>query len=128
MRRSILLNLTGAILLTGTLISQARAADVEKGRRLFMMKCGMCHTVDANGPKKMGPNLHGLVGRKAGSLAGYNYSSAMSSSAIVWSAATLDSYLENPHRDVPNDKMPFAGLPNKSDRDDLIAYLEQATR
>jgi cytochrome c2 len=51
----------------------------------------------------------------------------MRASGIVWGAQTLDVYLADPHKDIPGDKMPFPGLPNKADRDDLISYLEQAT-
>jgi cytochrome c len=103
-------------------------ADAQRGAGLFQSRCGICHTVEADGPNKMGPNLHGLFGRHAGSLPGYSYSPAMRAADIVWGAQTLDQYLTNPHLDVPNDKMPFAGLPNQADRDDIIAYLEQATQ
>jgi cytochrome c len=103
-------------------------ADTQRGAGLFQSRCGICHTVQEGGPTKLGPNLHGLFGRHAGSLPGYNYSPAMRASGIVWGAQTLDVYLTDPHKDIPGDKMPFPGLPNKADRDDLISYLEQATR
>jgi len=104
------------------------AADVQKGEGLFQAKCSICHSVQQGGPYKMGPNLHGLFGRQTGSLPGYNYSPAMRAAGIVWNAATLDTYLTDPHKDIPQDKMPFAGLPDKADRDDIISYLEQATQ
>jgi cytochrome c len=104
------------------------AADASRGTGLFQSRCGTCHTLQDGGPNKLGPNLHALFGRKAGSLPGYNYSPAMRAAGIVWNAQTLDAYITDPHKDIPGDKMPFAGLPNKADRDDLISYLEQATR
>lgn len=102
-------------------------ADTQRGAGLFQSRCSICHTVQEGGPTKLGPNLHGLFGRHAGSLPGYNYSPAMRASGFVWGAQTLDVYLTDPHKDIPGDKMPFPGLPNKADRDDLISYLEQAT-
>jgi cytochrome c2 len=103
-------------------------ADARHGQELFERDCQRCHTVQAGGPNEFGPHLHGLFGRQAGTVPGYNFSAAMRASGIVWSAQTLDAYLANPHQDIPGDKMPFAGLPTKADRDDLIGYLEQATR
>ena len=102
--------------------------DAQRGAGIFQGRCSVCHTVHAGGPNKLGPSLHGLFGRHAGTLPGYNYSAAMRASGVVWGAGTLDSYLANPHKDIPGDKMPFPGLPNKTDRDDVISYLEQATR
>jgi cytochrome c len=103
-------------------------ADTQRGAGLFQSRCGICHTVQEGGPNKVGPNLHGLFGRHAGSLPGYNFSPAMRASGVVWSSQTLDAYLNDPHKNIPGDKMPFPGLPNKADRDDLISYLEQATQ
>jgi cytochrome c len=108
-----------------------KVADVQHGEQIFQSRCSVCHTLQAGAPNKFGPNLHGLFGRHAGSLPGYNYSSAMRGAGamgLVWSAVTLDPYLENPHKAVPGDKMPFPGIPGEQDRQAVIAYLEQATR
>jgi cytochrome c len=103
-------------------------ADAQRGAGLFGSRCSICHTVQAGGPNKVGPNLHALFGRHAGTLPGYNYSPAMRGAAIVWGVQTLDEYIADPHKNIPGDKMPFPGLPNKADRDDLIGYLQQATQ
>ena len=109
-------------------ITLVSAANSQRGQALFRGKCSACHNLDEHGANKTGPNLHGLYGRKAGSLPGYAYSSAMRASSIIWNAEALDIYLTNPRQAVPNDKMAFGGLPNRADRDDLINYLERATQ
>lgn len=114
---------TAVLLVAGT----AGAADVEKGEKVFR-KCKACHTVEAGGKNKVGPNLHGLFGRKAGTAEGYNYSDAMKESGIVWDEDKLHTYLANPRGVVPKTKMTFAGLKKESDRDDIIAYLKEATK
>jgi cytochrome c len=102
--------------------------NAEKGALLFQRRCSMCHTTQEGGRDKIGPHLHGLFGRQAGSLPEYNYSADLRASRIVWNAQTLDEYLADPHRGRPGDKMPYPGLSSKTDRDDLITYLERATR
>jgi cytochrome c len=98
------------------------AADLEAGKIVFK-KCALCHTNEA-GKNKVGPSLFGVVGRKAGSLANYNYSDAMKNFNHTWDPKTLDVYLSDPHAEVPGTKMIFPGIKDKTDRGNLIAYLE----
>jgi nitrite reductase (NO-forming) len=95
--------------------------DAAAGRLVFR-KCQACHSIEA-GKNLLGPSLAGIIGRKAGTEAGYNYSPAMKSADIVWSPETLDKYLTDPAKLVPGNKMPFPGLKTDHDRSDVIAYL-----
>ncbi len=116
------LMLAGSVCLFG---ANARAAgDAAAGKILFTQKCGLCHSVE-QGKNKIGPSLYGVVGRKAGSLPGYTYSEAMKNANRTWDDATLDDYLTNPRQKIPGIKMIFAGLPEESQRQDVIAYLSE---
>jgi nitrite reductase (NO-forming) len=95
--------------------------DASAGRLVFR-KCQACHSIEP-GKNMLGPSLAGIIGRKAGTEAGYNYSPAMKSADIVWNAQTLDQYLDDPAKVVPGNKMPFPGLKTDHDRADVIAYL-----
>ncbi|AIB15672.1 cytochrome C (plasmid) [Azospirillum argentinense] len=101
----------------------AAAQDADAGAKVFN-QCKACHTIEAGGPNRVGPNLHGVVGRKAGAVETYKYSDAMKN-AGAWDEATLDAYLADPKSAVPGNKMAFAGVKNEQARKDLIAYLKK---
>lgn len=100
--------------------------DAAAGEKVFT-QCKTCHVIDP-GVNRIGPSLHGIIGRKAGEIAGFSYSSANKESGITWTPEKLYQYLEKPARVVPGTKMAFAGLPKGQDRADVIAYLTSATK
>ena len=106
----------------------ALAQSAESGERAFNLQCKACHTVEKGGPSPLGPNLFGVIGRKAGSAAGFAFSDAMKTSGITWDDASLADYLKDPKTKVPNGKMVFAGLKRPAQLADVIAYLKKATQ
>jgi cytochrome c len=109
-------------ILTATGSGSVTAADVEAGKTAFK-KCALCHTVEA-GKNKIGPSLFGVVGRKSATLDNFTYSEAMKKFDHTWDEETLDKYLADPREIVPGTKMIFPGIKDKTERDDVIAYLE----
>jgi len=104
--------------------AQQRAADTEAGQLLFNNSCRTCHTL-REGDNRLGPNLHRIVGRKAGSLADYGYSSALKGADLVWDKTTLDRFIANPDQVVPGNNMkPYGGLASAEDRATIIGFLE----
>jgi cytochrome c len=101
----------------------AAAADVEAGRTAFR-KCALCHTTEAGKSNKAGPSLFGVVGRKSASIEDFNYSEGMKKFDHTWDDQTLDLYLADPRATVPGTTMMFLGIKHKTERDDVIAYLE----
>lgn len=104
------------------IVSTAAAAP-NPGKALFM-RCTACHAESAKGPKKMGPHLGGIVGRKAAAVDGFRYSPAMKKSTVVWDRARLDAFLKRPSAVVPGTSMAFAGISDAKQRAALIDYLD----
>jgi cytochrome c len=96
--------------------------DAAAGQRIFG-QCRTCHVVEP-GVNRVGPSLHGIVGRTAGQVAGYSYSTANANSGVTWDEQTLFTYLENPRGFMPGTKMAFVGLRDPQQRADVIAYLK----
>ena len=117
----------GALLLA--LPTMASAQDAAAGQRVFN-QCRACHTVEQGGRNGVGPNLHGIFGRRAGSIEGFRYSAPMrakASEGLAWDEATLRAYITDPKVVVPAGTMSFPGLRNEQQLNDLMAYLRQAT-
>jgi cytochrome c len=102
----------------------AQAGDAARGKSVFAAQCAMCHTANKGGPPILGPNLYGVVGRKAGAVGGYNYSPAMKASSLTWSDSELATYLPAPRDTVPGTKMTYGGLKDPAKLADLVAYLD----
>jgi cytochrome c len=102
------------------LATPGQAADAEHGKALYKA-CAACHT---DKPGTIGPTLKGVVGRKAGALDDFRYSPAMKRSDLVWDEASLRDYISDPQGKVKGNRMPFAGIKQPTDADDIVAYLK----
>jgi cytochrome c len=108
----------------GGQVAAAGGGDADAGKRLFV-RCVACHSIANNGTHTVGPNLFGVVGRKAATVAGYEFKSKLKGSNKTWTDEELEEFLENPKPLVEGTAMQiFAGLPNEGDRNNLIAYLK----
>jgi cytochrome c len=103
----------------------AGAESAKAGPEAFNNNCRTCHSAK-EGDNRLGPSLHGIIGRKAGELSGYaNYSQSLKSSGITWDEASLDKFIANPETLVPNNNMkPFKGVTDPAVREKIIAYLK----
>jgi len=104
------------------LATSADAGDAAGGKTVFS-RCAICHSVQKGGANGLGPNLFGVVGRKAASLSNFAYSPALKKSGLAWTTDKLKIWVTSPAKMVPGTKMAFAGINNPKQADDVVAYL-----
>lgn len=121
-----MLRLLGLSVLMALAVLPARAAreESEEGKLAFNNACRTCHSFK-EGDNRLGPSLHGVVGRKAGSVAGFQFSPAMKDSGITWDKATLDKFIASPENVVHGNAMkPFGGIADATERTKIVDYLK----
>jgi cytochrome c len=119
-------SLASVLLLAVAAPPPAAGQDAAAGQRVFN-QCRACHTIDQGGRNLVGPNLHGVVGRRAGFVEGFRYSRPMQEKReqnFAWTEENLRAYIRNPRAVVPGGSMSYPGLRNEQQLNDLIAYLE----
>jgi cytochrome c len=125
--RTLILPFAGVLALSAHAFGQetvGRGAGPDDGQLVFNNACRTCHTLK-DGDNRLGPNLHKIIGRKAGSLSNYGYSSAMKGADLTWDKATLDRFIANPDQVVSGHNMkPYGGIASTEERAKIIAYLE----
>jgi cytochrome c len=121
-RRALTMLLAAAIAGLGAPTSQA--ADIAKGEAAYVRQCAICHTIDKGGDHRLGPNLFGIVGRRAGTAAGFKYTNAFRTIATFeWNEGLLGPWIALPAVMVPGTAMGvFPGVSDR-DKDDIVAYL-----
>ncbi|MGC1495344.1 MAG: c-type cytochrome [Sulfitobacter sp.] len=119
------LSLTLAACITAGGVSAEGLGDPENGAQIYK-QCKSCHQVGEGAKNRVGPQLNGIFGRKAGALEDFKYSKSMARAAddgLIWTQETLDAFVENPKALVSKTKMSFRGIKDETDRADLLAYL-----
>jgi cytochrome c len=116
--------LTVVIAMIATSTAASVAQDAEKGKTVFN-QCMICHSIGPGAQNKIGPELNGLDGRKAGTVANFSYSDANKNLGIVWNEASFKDYIKDPRAKVPGTKMVLAGVKNEQQVNDLWAYISQ---
>lgn len=120
-----MMRLTFATILTLALGGNAIAADPGATE---LQRCKICHSLENGGPNRVGPNLFGIFGKKAGTVPGFYYSTAMKQSDIVWNDETMATFLRDPRGAIPGNHMSFPGIEDEAKLGDLLARLKQATQ
>jgi cytochrome c len=110
----------GVFLVFALATSSAAAADAGHGKELYQT-CAACHS---ERPDALGPSLKGVVGRKSAALDDFRYSNPMKRANLVWDEANLRDYIKDPQAKVKGNRMPYGGLTDPKDVDDIIAYLK----
>jgi cytochrome c len=123
-RLQVMLGVALVTLASGSVLAQE--GDPAAGEKVFN-KCKACHVLDEE-KNRVGPYLLGVIGRPAGSVEGFTYSSAMKESGIVWDEQTIGEYVADPKGYVPGNRMAFPGLKKEEDITNLLAYLKEATQ
>ena len=125
-RARLIAALSGITYLMSSQSAVPQAAEPASEQQAFNNACRTCHIM-REGDNRLGPNLHKVVGRKAGSLSGYSHSSAMKEADFVWDEAKLDRFIANPDEVVPGNNMkPYGGLASKEERAKIVAFLVQS--
>ena len=119
----ILISLLGALAAGALTVAPAGAGDPEAGQEDFATYCGDCHSTSSDLVNRKGPSLFGIIGRKAGTVPGFEYSDANRQSGWVWDEARLRSYLPDPRAAMPGTKMKFDGVEDSEEAEDIIAFL-----
>ena len=120
MKKSIAIAALAAVSVVDNVHAQA---DARRGEKLFE-ECAACHMLERN-VEGVGPSLHGVFGRKAGSGGNFRYSPAMRRLDITWTPQLVEAYIADPQKMVPANRMPYAGMPDARDRADVILYMQQ---
>ncbi len=109
-------------LLAASSMAATAAGDAKNGREVFT-RCAVCHTNEKGDGDGLGPNLFGVVGRKAATKPGFSYSAALKKTGLTWDEASLTKWVAGPARVAPGTKMTFAGITSKKQQADVVAYL-----
>ena len=116
---------TSCVVLLGLPLTQPLFAEDLNGQLIFNNNCRTCHSMD-KGDNRLGPTLHNIVGRKAGSVEGFAFSPSMKNANITWSSESLDKFIADPEAVVPGNQMqPYGGMKDDKERAALVKFLGQ---
>ncbi len=118
------LSIAVALTALAGIAAPAHAQDAAEGEKAFKRVCSACHITTAEGPKRLGPSLFGIVGRHSGTIEGFRYSEANKKANLTWTPEVLDKYLIDPKAAIPGTIMAFAGIKKDDERKNVVAYLQ----